>query len=193
MIGAVVVALGVVLLVAQRPSNTPVGVAPPPGPALAAAGNPSAQAVDGITCGAVESLAFHVHAHLAVYVDGRQALIPEGIGIVPPRRTVSSSYGPVVTGGTCFYWLHSHTADGIIHIESPVARTFTLGNYFDLWQQPLTGGQVAAAPGPVTAYLNGHLFRGDPRTIPLTAHALIQLDVGRADPAPQPFRFPARL
>jgi hypothetical protein len=31
-----------------------------------------------------------------------------------------------VAGGSCFMWLHTHAADGIVHIESPVTRTFTL-------------------------------------------------------------------
>ncbi len=35
--------------------------------------------------------------------------------------------------GGCFYWLHTHTEDGIIHIESPVQRTFTLGHFFAIW------------------------------------------------------------
>ena len=29
-------------------------------------------------------------------------------------------------------WLHTHAADGIVHIESPVDRTYTLGNFFDV-------------------------------------------------------------
>lgn len=35
--------------------------------------------------------------------------------------------GPFIASGTCFYWLHTHAADGIIHVESPVHRVFTLG------------------------------------------------------------------
>ena len=47
--------------------------------------------------------------------------------------------------------------------------------------------------GQVTAFLDAHPFTGDPRSIPLNAHTLIQLDVGSASPAPQPFTFPAGL
>ena len=147
---------------------------------------------DGIQCGASESVLFHIHAHLAVYVNGQARIVPEGIGITPPRQETQSGSGPFVTSGTCFYWLHSHTADGIIHIESPVQRTFTLGDYFDIWGQPLSASQVGPATGTLIAYVNGTRYNGDPRAIALTAHALVQLDVGQ-DVAPQPFAFPAGL
>jgi hypothetical protein len=149
--------------------------------------------VDGIQCQTQEQVLFHIHAHLAVFVDGRPGQIPEGIGIAPPRTTEPQADGtPFVLAGSCFYWLHSHTNDGVIHIESPDQRTYTLGNYFDIWHQPLSATQVAQAKGPVTAYLNGRPFTGDPRSIPLSAHAVIQLDVG-TKVAPQPFAFPAGL
>jgi hypothetical protein len=51
---------------------------------------------------------------------------------------------------------------------------------------------VATATGPVTAFVNGRPFTGDPRTIPLGAHAVIQLDVG-TEVAPAPYTFPQGL
>ena len=148
--------------------------------------------VDGIRCEASEQVLFHIHAHLAVFVDGQPAVVPEGIGIAPPRSVQQYASGPFVLGGSCFYWLHSHTNDGVIHIESPIRRTYTLGNYFDVWNQPLSATQVASAHGPVTAYLDGRRFTGDPRTIPLGLHAVIQLDVG-TNVAPRAYTFPAGL
>ena len=156
-------------------------------------GQAQGQPVDGISCDTSEQVVYHIHAHLAVYTNGRPRTIPEGIGIVPPTQIVQTSAGPFVAAGRCFYWLHSHTADGIIHVESPSERVYTLGNYFDIWNQPLSATQVGPAHGMVTAYVNGQIFNGDPRSIPLTAHALIQLDVGSGSPGPQPFTFPAGL
>ncbi len=118
-------------------------------------------------------------------------VLPEGIGI-PNPQTQPSTEGPFVVSGSCFYWLHSHAADGVIHVEAPVQRTFTLGDWFDLWGQPLTSAQVAADSGTVIAYVNGRRHDGDPRSIPLESHAVIQLDVG-TDVAPQPYAFPAGL
>jgi hypothetical protein len=98
-----------------------------------------------------------------------------------------------VGAGTCFYWLHTHAADGIIHIESPIARTFTLGDFFDVWGQKLGPERVGPSPGPVTALIDGHVYRGNPRDIPLTAHAQIQLEVGRPLVAPVSITFPSGL
>ena len=168
---------------------------PPPAPAdvlAPASAEAAAGPVDGIRCESSEQVLFHIHAHLAVFVEGRPRVIPEGIGIPPPRREQETPEGPFVTSGSCFYWLHSHTRDGIIHIESPVQRTYTLGDYFDVWRQPLGPRRVGSATGAVTAYLDGHAFAGDPRSVPLHAHALIQLDVG-TKVRPQPFVFTAGL
>ncbi|HEX6493360.1 MAG TPA: hypothetical protein VF112_07595 [Candidatus Dormibacteraeota bacterium] len=148
--------------------------------------------VDGMECTARETLLFHIHAHLAVFVDGARRSIPRAIGIPRPRRITSSDQGPFVVGDRCYYRMHSHTADGVIHIESPVQRTYTLGDYFDIWRQPLGPTQVGPFHGPVTVYVNGGRFRGDPRTAPLTAQALVQVDVG-ADVPPQGFTFPPGL
>ena len=60
--------------------------------------------------------------------------------------------------GACFFYLHTHSADGIIHIESPVTRTYTLGNFFDVWGRPLGSNRVGPAVGHVTALYNGRLF-----------------------------------
>jgi hypothetical protein len=156
-------------------------------------GQAQGQPVDGITCDTSEQVVYHIHAHLAVYANGKTRVIPEGIGIAPPTQVVQTSAGPFVSTGKCFYWLHSHTADGIIHIESPSQRVYTLGTYFDVWNQPLSASQVGPVHGAVTAYVNGQPFTGDPRSIPLNDHTLIQLDVGSTSPGPQPFSFPAGL
>jgi hypothetical protein len=118
--------------------------------------------------------------------------VPYGIGIGKPWQVQQSSEGPFVVSGSCFSWLHTHTEDGVIHIESPVQRTFTLGDFFAIWAQPLSDSQVGTAQGSVIAYVNGERTAGDPNAVALQAHALIQLDVGQDTP-PQPFTFPAGL
>jgi hypothetical protein len=144
--------------------------------------------VDGIQCGATEQLVYHIHARLAVYADGEALSLPAGIGI-PGAKVQQTQYGQVAGQGTCFYWLHTHTTDGIIHIESPTQRIYTLGNFFDEWRQPLTATRAATVAGKVTAFVNGKLFTGSPRNIPLNPHAVIQLDVGSKQPAFQPISF----
>jgi hypothetical protein len=185
-LAAILVIAGVVFAINQMPRNSPTLLAGTDGQA-------QGQPVDGISCNTSEQVVYHIHAHLAVYTNGMARIIPEGIGIVPPTQVVQTSAGPFVTAGKCFYWLHSHTQDGIIHVESPSQRVYTLGNYFDIWNQPLSTAQVGPAHGQVTAFVDGRPFTGDPRSIPLNAHTLIQLDVGSASPAPQPFTFPPGL
>ena len=146
---------------------------------LAPAGLPPVGGVDGIQCQAQEQVLFHIHAHLTLFVDGAQRQVPLGIGIGPPRELSPTPQGPFVTSGSCFMWLHTHATDGIIHIESPVQRTYTLGQFFDVWQQPLSATRVGPARGVVHALYNGRVYDGNPRTIPLTAHAQIQLEVGK--------------
>jgi hypothetical protein len=140
--------------------------------------------VDGITCGPTEQLAYHIHAHLLVYVNGEPRALPGGIGI-PGSVVEQSAEGPVATGGQCIYWLHTHAPDGVIHIESPTRRIYTLGNFFDEWHQPLSNNQVGTATGTLTAFVNGKAWTKDLRSIPLEPHAVIQLSVG--DPV-VPFR-----
>jgi len=171
------------------PEAVPVpGAAPLASTATAATGKD----VDGISCQSSEQTIFHIHAHLAIFVNGSPRQIPAGIGI-PGARGQSTAQGPFVSSGTCFYWLHTHAADGIIHIESPVKRTYTLGDFFDEWGQPLGPDRVGPAAGPVVALYDGRRYVGNPRDIPLNAHAQIQLEVGKPLIAAQTITFPSDL
>ena len=170
------------------PEGVPILSAPP----LAAAASPApGKSVDGI--GATEQVAFHTHAHLTIFVRGAARTVPPGIGIAPPLQVQQTPTGLYAAGGQCFSYLHTHAADGIIHIESPIQRVYTLGAFFDVWRQPLGRARVGDVVGPVTAFLDGHRWPGDPRAIPLHAHAQIQLDVGRPAVAPQSIVFPESL
>lgn len=147
----------------------PEGVPVPSAPLLATtASEATGQPVAGISCSTSEQVAYHVHTHLTVFVDGNARQIPDGIGIVPPRTVQHTSRGPFVTGGSCFYWLHTHAADGIIHIESPTQRAYTLGDFFAIWGLPLGRDQVGPARGKVTAFYDGKAYSATRRTFPST-------------------------
>ena len=169
------------------------GVPIPAAPALAStATRTNGQRVDGISCDTHEQLLYHIHAHLTIFANGSPRQVPAGIGI-PGSQTQNTSQGPEAVGGTCIYWLHTHAPDGIIHIESPVHRTYTLGDFFDEWGQPLGPGQVGPDKGHVTAIYNGQVYQGNPRDIPLNAHAQIQLEVGSPLVAPEHITWPSGL
>jgi hypothetical protein len=163
------------------PENVPI----PSVPALAGTSAKTAgQAIDGIGCQTSEQTLFHIHTHLTIFVNGQQRQVPAGIGI-PGAVATQTPQGPFIDSGTCFYWLHTHAADGIIHIESPVKRTYTLGEFFDEWEQPLSSSQAGPARGKVTVIVNGQVFKGNPRDVPLGAHENLQVEVGTPLVAPE--------
>jgi|ERR1039457_1002438 hypothetical protein len=138
--------------------------------------------VDGISCRtlAKEKVKYHVHVHVALYVNGQMRRLPAGIGITKPQLVEHEKRGAFIDVGLydCLYWLHTHVADGIIHVEAPAKRTFTLGQFFDIWGQPLGPHQVGPAKGKVVVFENGKRLIGNPRSTPLLAHGVIQIDVG---------------
>jgi hypothetical protein len=113
--------------------------------------------IDGIRCEVMEGAVEHIHAHLQIFNRGRSVEVPADIGIMQ------------VAG--CLYWVHTHTSDGIIHIESPTARTFTLGQFFDVWGQDLNRQAAATVRAPrgrtLRFTVNGRVWTRDPRSIPL--------------------------
>ncbi len=173
------------------PSPIPLADGVPLGKALIKTGKVGAdtpqgghgQTVDGVPCATQEYAVLHVHPHLALFYNGTQAQIPRLIGGAPSP------------GGGCLYWVHTHDASGIIHVEAPQlappgGSDFNLGILFDIWGQPLTRDNVAGLKGPVTAYVNGVKYDGDLRLISLKSHQLITLEVGTPLVPPPNYSFP---
>ena len=126
----------------------------------------------------------HIHAHLDVRVNGQSVEVPAMIGI--DRRGIS----PV----------HTHDTTGVIHIESPVKRTFTLGEFFTEWDVGLStdsiGGLRAGDGKTLRAFVNGNPVTGNPAALPLNAHDEIVLIYGTAQPGesiPAHYDFAAGL
>ncbi len=135
-----------------------------------------APAIDGIRCDQMEGAVFHIHQHLTLLDHGKPVPIPSDVG-----RPLT---------GTCLYWLHTHTPDGLIHVESPAFRSFTLGNFFDVWGQPLSLTSAAAVrvkKGALRVFVDGNRYDGDPRKIELAQHADIVLEAGPPYSKPTPF------
>ena len=138
---------------------------------------PTGETVDGIHCDAAEGVALHIHPHLTILDHGKPVGIPDDVG------------RPL--GGQCFYWLHTHTGDGIIHVESPAIREFTLGEFFAVWGQPLGPRDIAGAKprrgDKVIVYVDGDRYTGDPRKIEFTQHLDIDILIGPPYRKPPPF------
>lgn len=140
--------------------------------------------VDNVACDTTEQVAYHVHVHLSVFVDGKPRPIPAGIGIVAPVPQATAD-GPFDSASNCYYWLHVHAQDGVIHIESPTARSYTLGQFFDLWHQSLSPTHIAGVTGKLVVFVNGVRDLQNPRTIQLSSHLDIQIEVGEPLIAPR--------
>jgi hypothetical protein len=108
----------------------------------------------------------------------------DGIGPAAPIAQATPA-GPFDPATRCYYWSHVHAQDGVIHTESPTRVTYTLGQFFDLWHQPLAGAQIGPVRGQVTVFVNGRRHPGNPRDVSLGSHEDIQLDVRAAVVAPQ--------
>ena len=141
--------------------------------------NASGQTIDGISCDAQEGQRIHIHQHLVIFDHGKPVGIPANVGQPANVR--------------CIYWLHTHTPDGIIHIEAPKDRSFTLGDFFKVWGQPLSRTEASAARArkgeKLRVWVDGKPYGGDPAKLALTAHADIVIEAG--PPFPKPPRFSA--
>jgi hypothetical protein len=141
----------------------------------------------GLRADAFEGTALHFHQHLDVFVDGRRVTVPAGIGIDPAGAFISP--------------LHTHDTSGVIHVESPTVRPFTLAEFFGVWGVPLRSGRLggyAAGDGrALRAYVNGRRVEGDPGRIVLTPHQELVIAFGTQRELPHPipasYPFPAGL
>src|SRR5260370_6058407 len=129
--------------------------------------NPAYPTIDSVSCAELAQSAFHIHAHVSIYINGQSVSIPGHVGIAGDPSNPS-----------CFYWLHTHSSDGVIHIEAPNGFSPTLKNFLDIWgtKFPQLGypDQLDFTNG-WQVYVNGKPFAGDFHTIPLSAHTLITL------------------
>ncbi|MBA3750930.1 MAG: hypothetical protein H0X03_08605 [Nitrosopumilus sp.] len=76
--------------------------------------------IEGLQCDKVEHLVFHNHTKIIMKIQNVTQDIPGNIGIVQ---------------NNCIFWLHTHDNSGIIHVESPIRQTYTLGQFLDIWEE----------------------------------------------------------
>ena len=131
----------------------------------------------------------HIHQHRDVYVHGRRVTVPAGIGIG-------------INGLQVFFSpLHTHDATGVVHVESPVVKTFTLGQFIAVWGVRFTpgclGGYCTHGADRIRVYSDGKLVSGDLRALPLEEHEEIVVTYGTKAELPKPipssYPFPAGL
>ena len=108
--------------------------------------------------------------------------MPADIGIDP-----AAGYAP----------LHTHDSSGVIHVESPTVRTYTLGELFAVWgsgSPPAASAATAPAGRRLRVYVNGRAYQGDPAALVLAPHQELVVAFGTAaqlpSPVPSAYRFP---
>lgn len=182
-VGGILVVIAIILVIW---SVTKTHTNTPSGPVAAA----------GIPCDQLEHTQTHYHAALQIIYEGHQVAIPNDIGRL----------------SKCLYWLHVHAeSPGVIHIESPKSRVFTLGDFFKVWAaskktpEPLDATHVSSftltADQKLVVYVEDQdaktgpqLYTGDPAAIVLKAHEVITLEITPPDVSPPPtFTFPSGL
>ena len=127
-----------------------------------------------------QGVVLHIHAHLDIYVNGKKETVPGGIGIYN-------------TAGGFLTELHTHDATGVIHIESPTKRQFSLGEFLGVWGVRFTDkcvGGYCKLKTPWRVYVNGLNYPGNPVDLILKAHQEIAIVIGsRPRTVPSTYNF----
>ena len=123
-----------------------------------------------------EGQVLHIHQHLDLFAAGRHVTVPANIGIDASGRYLAA--------------LHTHDSTGIMHVESPTAASYTLGQFFGVWGVRLDarciGGLCASGAKRLQTWVDGKPVAGDPTRIILDEHQEIVLAYGTPAQVPKP-------
>ena len=101
----------------------------------------------------------HIHPRLYLNVDGKPYFVPQNVGIEPDlwKSHTLDQYGMKGMAP-----LHTHTADGMLHVESTVIRNYNLGEFLDIWGLDLKGMtiRVSVDGEPISDYRN-HVLKDE--------------------------------
>jgi len=128
-------------------------------------------------------------AHLELFAGGHVVQLPAGIGFAPPLRR----HGAYVRSGRCVYPMRTAEPTGLVMLASGPIRT--LGEFFDLWGQPLSRSTMAAfaagAGHRVSVFINGMRWPESPDSAPVSPGAQITIEVGSHVPPHTSYTFPS--
>jgi hypothetical protein len=149
------------------PAGATVGIqdTPPPWPP-----NPTdlTQRIEAMGLPAVGAETFHLHASLRVYVDGKPVPVPQNIGIDSATQTIAS--------------LHTHDAEGIVHMEADSEFDFTLGQFMAVWgvafSKDRLGSLTPKGDKQLQVYLNGKPV-SDPVNVVMPEHGNLVIGYGK--------------
>lgn len=145
---ALVAAAVVGLVLAQGGGNDPSSIAagglqtgPPPWPSQPVG---LSERVEPLAFPPVGDESHHAHALLTIYRNGEQVPVPADIGVGSDNSHTS---------------LHTHTSDGVVHMEADDPYPFRLSHVFQVWGVAFgpdrLGGDIASGINDVHIYVNG--------------------------------------
>jgi hypothetical protein len=120
-----------------------------------------------LTPNPTEQLAYHIHQHLDVFLNGKHITVPQCVGI----------YG-CYASFVYLTELHTHRTDGVIHVEAPSNKHYTLGTFFAEWGVFLSKQCVGGYCQGYKWYVNGKLQTGAPYALKLEPHEEIAIVIG---------------
>jgi len=99
--------------------------------------------------------------HLELFAHRRVVIVPPGIGAGPKG---------------CSYPIRTTEPTGVAHVSR--SGRYVLGDLFRVWGRRLGPRALLSFRGPVSVYVDGRRFTGDPRAVPLRRHAEIVVETG---------------
>lgn len=72
-----------------------------------------------LTCTTDMATEFHIHPELMIVINDKEELVPQNLGV----------------GSTCMTAIHTHGEKNVLHVEAPVQKDFTLGDFFAVWKK----------------------------------------------------------
>jgi hypothetical protein len=178
---AAVVGIGVFFLLrpdeTQRPSDGLPGELATEAP-WAANGNQAQARAEAIGLPPESPVVMHEHANLQIFVHGEAQPTPTDIGI-------DTSDDPAYVAS-----LHTHDDTGTVHMESSVSRTFTVGEFFDVWGVRLSPSCMGAycndADNRLQVFVDGEEVSEEIRDVALNDQLVIVITYGTQDELPDP-------
>jgi len=101
-------------------------------------------------CVVANPLIYHSHPALSITINGSSVNIPSGVGI----------------GGACNHPIHTHSADGVLHVETDENRDYTLSDFFLIWGNHDNDAQRAIFNS--TEIFGAHAISGHTLTMTIT-------------------------
>jgi hypothetical protein len=79
-----------------------------------------------LTCTTDMATQYHIHPELSILLNGVPQVLPSDIGIRP----------------NCMNSIHTHDSTGKIHVEAPIKKDFTLGDFFASWKKDFSSTKI---------------------------------------------------